>query len=477
MKREFYRFRSIWNLLDGFSELDNQSIYFATQKELNDPMEGYRDLYWQGDLVLWRNLFKNYIYCLESVVSLYNIGGESQSITEELIPIYGGFDELPTDMYKDLHNKIYERFFANNLINKLIDYLASSSRVVRRQELSFYLKAINLPLIKMIYDIYIENGLTPASNNFPIDIDDILNKNLQCTNILNASVDDKMSDAMFITSEHVSNQINLNYFIDDDGTKENKRFIFLDFHIFYMKRLEELTFPSWYLACFMDGFQNSTAWGVYGDNHGGCCLIFEAERQEGNDDSYSISLNGINGIGRDGYHRSFMKESIMKVNYIEGFNPVSFFDNLGVLPTPKLNSNWMTYKNDISSAFKTRHNSIQEWRNSYWENFTRDVLIKTKDWSYENEYRIIIYSTIVDLSPKENRVLNYNFKSLKGIIFGMKTTDHNKKRIFEIVRKKCMENNVNDFKFYQSYYCHVDNCIKKVEMVFLNSKLKDICRS
>lgn len=180
-------------------------------------------------------------------------------------------------------------------------------------------------------------------------------------------------------------------------------------------------------------------------------------------------------VGGDGYHRSFMKEAIMKVNYIEGFNPVSFFDNLGVLPTPKLNANWMTYKNDISSTYKTKRNNMQEWRDAYWEVFTRDVLIKTKDWSYESEYRIIIYSTIVDLSMKENRVLNYDFKSLKGIIFGIKTTNHNKKRIFEIVRKKCIENHVSDFKFYQSYYCHIDNCIKKVEMVFLNSKLKDSC--
>ncbi len=53
-----YRFRPAYALLDGFHELERQEIHFSTASELNDPMEGYRDVAWQGDA--WRNLFRHY---------------------------------------------------------------------------------------------------------------------------------------------------------------------------------------------------------------------------------------------------------------------------------------------------------------------------------------------------------------------------------------------------------------------------------
>ena len=46
---EFYRFRSMKYLLgEEYQELENQAIYFASPKELNDPMEGFRDIVWIG---------------------------------------------------------------------------------------------------------------------------------------------------------------------------------------------------------------------------------------------------------------------------------------------------------------------------------------------------------------------------------------------------------------------------------------------
>jgi hypothetical protein len=44
MVRPFYRFRSVDALLGERAELDSQEIYFASPAELNDPMEGFKDL-------------------------------------------------------------------------------------------------------------------------------------------------------------------------------------------------------------------------------------------------------------------------------------------------------------------------------------------------------------------------------------------------------------------------------------------------
>lgn len=63
MVRPFYRFRSVDALLGEHAELDCQEIYFASSAELNDPMEGFKDLYWQGDEIVWRNLIRHYALC------------------------------------------------------------------------------------------------------------------------------------------------------------------------------------------------------------------------------------------------------------------------------------------------------------------------------------------------------------------------------------------------------------------------------
>ncbi len=77
MKKQFYRFRSINNLLsEKYNELENQSIYFASTNQLNDPMEGFKDLVFNGDSITYKNLFKHYLMCLKRISSLYIIAGE-----------------------------------------------------------------------------------------------------------------------------------------------------------------------------------------------------------------------------------------------------------------------------------------------------------------------------------------------------------------------------------------------------------------
>ncbi len=45
----FYRYRSATAALDGYHELERSEIYFSTPSELNDPMEGFKDLIWLGE--------------------------------------------------------------------------------------------------------------------------------------------------------------------------------------------------------------------------------------------------------------------------------------------------------------------------------------------------------------------------------------------------------------------------------------------
>jgi hypothetical protein len=60
----------------GFNELEKQEIFFAAPESLNDPVEGYLDIFWSGDKIVWTNLFKNYLICLMNCHLLAIIGGE-----------------------------------------------------------------------------------------------------------------------------------------------------------------------------------------------------------------------------------------------------------------------------------------------------------------------------------------------------------------------------------------------------------------
>ena len=48
MTQYLYRFRSIKKLFK-FNELENLEIHFAKPEQLNDQMEDYMNIVWQGD--------------------------------------------------------------------------------------------------------------------------------------------------------------------------------------------------------------------------------------------------------------------------------------------------------------------------------------------------------------------------------------------------------------------------------------------
>jgi hypothetical protein len=49
------------------------------------------------------------------------------------------------------------------------------------------------------------------------------------------------------------------------------------------------------------------------------------------------------------------------------------------------------------------------------------------------------------------RKMKYAFEDLEGIVFGIKTSDSNKREIIRIVRRKCAEAGRKDFEFLQAY--------------------------
>ncbi|MDH3355378.1 MAG: DUF2971 domain-containing protein, partial [Chromatiales bacterium] len=465
MSKSFYRFRSATNLLDGYNELEKQTIYFAPPEQLNDPMEGYRDIFWRGDLIARENLFSHYLFCLERLTCLLHISGEDHRMTANDIPVFGSTEDLPTETYKQLFRKIKERFLKHSDISVFIGSISSRSTPVRREELNFYLDCIHLPAIKIIFDVYIEENLSQESNRLDEDcyalVHDIVTNDF--IGILEKSIaigesEESIVTKIFTAKKHLKEQTYLinKHNGDISQSKPNRNLVMNEFSSSYLERLKEITFPKWYTSCFMSECENSSVWGHYGDNHTGMCLIFDSDLIE---DKRYIKLNGITGWGSSGpsYGKNVME--LHSIDYEEGFGEIDFFTSIGSLPIPVLNKMWYVDENkNLNSCAHEMNADENAWRSNYWSNFIRDIKIKSKDWEYENEYRLILNSSITDLSEKDRRTLTYDFSSLKGIIFGINSKEEDKLQVMKIIEEKCLNSSRDDFKFYQAYYSSDDNC-------------------
>ena len=131
---------------------------------------------------------------------------------------------------------------------------------------------------------------------------------------------------------------------------------------------------------------------------------------------------------------------------------IDFFRSLGRLSWPVIEKHWYGDGGKISPLIKFIKKDESRWREKYWEHFSKICNIKLKEWKYENEQRLVLSSSISELNEKSDRLLHFNFSSLDGIIFGIKTPREAKYKILKIILDKCQKEKRTDFNFYQSIY-------------------------
>ena len=87
---KLYHYRSIENAI---LELKNGTFHFSTREELNDPLEGYLKIYWQGDKIAWEGLLKNYVCSVDNAIMLYLVQADLDMLRENTlaIDIYSGY--------------------------------------------------------------------------------------------------------------------------------------------------------------------------------------------------------------------------------------------------------------------------------------------------------------------------------------------------------------------------------------------------
>ncbi|MEG6586715.1 DUF2971 domain-containing protein [Dendrosporobacter sp. 1207_IL3150] len=446
-----YRFRSIEHLIGKYQELEKQQIYFAALDELNDPMEGTRRYFWKGDKIIWINLLKHYLLCLEHAVLISRLLDDNKTISKKDIPIYKSIENLPTEIYKERILKIYNQFFADSFVQAYIQFITENPNKIYTEEIYVHLKILSGIALNSIFKIDIESGYLPSGEKEHLKV--MRQRNIDSTF---PNVWKDMDESQYIQYMELLHDVLKTW--DSKLLQEVKdspkiQSIYIEFPQMYLDSIVELTYPKAYVACFMDNCLNSSIWGTYGANHTGVCLKFKTD-----ENIPLLKLKAITGYSSQGNIYKYKDFSLQQIEYCANFEELDFFRNLGRLPIQQLREQW--YQNDDSELSICAEKVFlheAEWRSQYWSNYNGAYLKKLPAWSHEREYRIILSSVLDSYEDPKDRLLEYRFEDLEAIIFGMKTPKEARIKIIDIIQRKCKEFGRNQFDFYEMAYSNSKN--------------------
>lgn len=477
-----YRIRKISNILGDNGELKNQYIYFAKPEQLNDPLEGYKDIVWIGDKIVWKNLLKHYLLCLVDIIKVCIDLKEDQCLNEEHINVKLKYDDF-TNTYRRIIDDIYFEFFSHEYINELINMLGSRTAPTRKNELIFLISAIHEYALEIVFKVMKKRKVIDkkifSNKTISLNIEKLklifkdLDSIYKCSQF---SEEDEKIDLMFKTFREMRNEIKIITLLNEEDIEKRDKFYFIytEFTDKYVKKLAQLLFPQWYTACFMSNCKNSSVWGHYGEGHRGVCLKYRIQHDYINDNfTLNLQLGTSDAIKKADVNR-FIPMKLYKIKYEKKFVEVNFFRSLGHYTFEELKKQW--YQDDDGTLSECAEGILtggkDEWRKNYWNKHINTVTTKSKDWEYENEYRIILEGdSSSNYSKGEKRQIKYDFNDLEGVIFGINTSLEDKIEIIKIVKNKCKEIGRKNFSFYQAEYNYLKGEIyyTKLDLISIHS--------
>jgi hypothetical protein len=150
-------------LLGERAELEKQEIFFASTKQLNDPVEGYKDLFWKGDVIAWKNFLRHYVLCLMQTILQALENKEGYVVTPENLPIRMIPEELHPEV-ASIYHAICAKMFADPELSELPGLFEARVSPIRRNELLSVLFPVHFRLFTLVC-----TSLQPDAPFHPID--------------------------------------------------------------------------------------------------------------------------------------------------------------------------------------------------------------------------------------------------------------------------------------------------------------------
>lgn len=321
MIAHLYRFRPIEAVLDKHEELAKQEIYFSTFEELNDPMEGYKDVFWSGDRIVWRNLLRHYLLCLlQTTSSCLILGAEFDPALLKNI-VFSAFDNLPDAPVRTIYKDASDHFLADPHIQQLIDTLANRMVPVRRDELTHILRAIHPFALGVLMKALKREGVDGVFRDVDAMVARAAPMNEAVARVAATTpADQQLAEALFAASQLQAMQLALQQDYNNPAAAAMKAVTFFtrDFPAGYVLSLDELIHFPCFMACFVANPTNTSMWATYAGSQTGVCLKFRTTPDS--EGRPSLDLNGVTGWrGGKGMEmepvRSFHLRQFSKVTY------------------------------------------------------------------------------------------------------------------------------------------------------------------
>lgn len=436
-----YHYRTIESALP---EISDSTFRFASCEELNDPLETYLHVYWQGDKAAWEGLFRNYVCSLFYAIECYLLEADGNELRNNTLIIdIERFDDVPMG---NILKELGEEFLADGDVHKLASAYGEKQLKVQREELQMLFQIIHRRALELCIEKNRENGLIPEDEAEQI-LEPLANRDDEKSHkvldevtgiIQTQKIDDEKRHILSkIFDEVCEDRIELNYIIKglkdemagDSNQQRNWLTIYVDFPQVYINQLIHMLYPKCFIVCFSGNNNNSAMWGNYANHHKGVCLIYET------DDKQYIRVQ----------NRSIKAE---KVVYNGKMLERNFFESFGCLTISQIKK-WLTGTDGLSCCYDVFKNK-NKWREQYWKTFQMKNYRKLDSWAGEEEYRLVIDNMFYEYSEPDKRILAYDFEALKGVIFGIETSEHDKLRIMKSIMKRKKVN--KDFSFWQAEY-------------------------
>lgn len=446
------------NLIHKHSELENQELALSSPRQLNDPLEGYQDVFWEGDKVLWENLFRNYLLNLlwaANTCALYDDETfEEFAIQPGLTP-----DDLPTEKYRQLFNSVCQSFFEERGFRRIPSRLASLPEPLKRKNLQLLLSVIHRSALASVLETLRTAELIPdtwpeVTSSVESDtIEEILDE------VSTAMPNEAESDRLETFASHVLpfySHAHLQSILQNEIEVlelHHKKTIFLfdSFPLQYVKEIcDSLIHTDWHSLSFAKNCTNPSMWAAYADGHQGAVLMFHANRQT--DESWgNLNVEEISGDqGSEPTFRQF-QAPLYNVDYDSPPPQLNFFRFLGRLPMPKLISAWYsTPQGETSSMVDEILDDEESWRENLQDHFYKMVRTKLGEWKHEEEIRMVL----PDLLDSKGRLrkVTYDLSQLAGVVFGLRTSIEDRFRVMRILTESSQDVDSTPVEFYQMVY-------------------------
>ena len=450
----------------GIDEIKDEYLYFSSPDKLNDPMESHVFLFWKGDFVVWKNLFRHYLLCLDFMIVQHHLD-IGLSIEDLVLRIESIASIAPRSRFIA---EIVNNLFSNPIINEFISNISDRKTKVYDEELIFYLDIFKDYATSVLIDAYQipkANILaTEKLTDYFFQTYSNLKKN-KFFDVMNqycgsSDAEENAVRMLFMVSSSFRDSIREKNFSNIKDPEKLLGITMLRFSNLYVNALNSLLFPKWATVSFMRDIRSPVVWSHYGASHEGLCMIFETNQVESKE---CLRIFKPVSYNSDGYSYEFRECGLENISYSGKLPEVDFFSNIGMLPTPQLMKSWYTYDNDRSylAATVAEHNRDIR-RSAQWKAFNQKTLTKLESWSYEEESRLIYDELFKPLLSDDDRKLKFDVSQLKGVVFGLNMTVDNKIKIRNVVLAKNRDTDGANIDIYQAYYDPQNGLVKHFKL-------------